>query len=196
MADIIDRTLVQPIDIYDNGIDLVKETVVPDIRPADIKSIFWMFRPTWKEEDLDLDLIFMQLVSYAKVILQRAIKAVGDEAEAVSLVQEAYESAPDKRLIILDERYPWEDVLMQFPEPLFVVYPKRVDGTWSLKTISTGVTYESRKDLPQSWAGKHDEEFENITGVSGAIFCHNRIFLAVAKTKEAILKLAEIALNS
>jgi uncharacterized UPF0160 family protein len=37
---------------------------------------------------------------------------------------------------------------------------------------------------------------EKITGVAGAIFCHNARFMAVAKTKEAILKLSEIALNS
>jgi len=49
--------------------------------------------------------------------------------------------------------------------------------------------------LPKSWAGKRDRELEKITGVAGAIFCHRNLFLAVAKTKEAILQLAELALK-
>jgi uncharacterized UPF0160 family protein len=155
----------------------------------------YVLHPTWKEET-DLDSLFLELVGYAKFIIKRFIKAKTDEAEAVALVNEAYNSAEDKRVIILDERYPWEEVLMNYPEPLFVVYPKRVDNNWSLKTISNGNKYESRKDLPKIWAGKMDKDLEEITGVKGAIFCHNSRFIAVAKTKEAILKLAEIALNS
>jgi len=53
-----------------------------------------------------------------------------------------------------------------------------------------------RKFLPKSWAGKKDMDLEEVTGIKGATFCHNHLFMAVAKTKEAILKMAEIALNS
>ena len=194
IAEKIDQLLVQPIDAYDNGVEFV-QTTIENLRPIDIRELMYVFRPTWKE-DTDLDALFLKLVGYAQVILFRFIKTKNDEREARELVMEAYNTAEDKRVIILDERYPWEEVLMQLPEPLFVVYPKRVDNTWSLKTISNGTRYQSRKDLPESWAGKNDEELEKITGVSGSIFCHNRRFLAVAKTKEAILELAQIALKS
>jgi len=50
--------------------------------------------------------------------------------------------------------------------------------------------------LPESWAGKSGEELEKVARVPGAIFCHSGRFLVVAKTKEAILKLAAIALRS
>ena len=40
-----------------------------------------------------------------------------------------------------------------------------------------------------------DEEFEKITGVEGAVFCHRTLFMAVAKSKEGAIKLAKLALN-
>jgi uncharacterized UPF0160 family protein len=52
-----------------------------------------------------------------------------------------------------------------------------------------------RKRLPESWAGKRDFELEKVTGVTGSLFCSNGLFIAKAKTKEAILKLAEVALD-
>ena len=109
---------------------------------------------------------------------------------------EDYNKANDKRLIMISGPYPSEETLSEFSEPLFSI-SRRSDGTWYLKAIrgDTG-TYSRRKDLPESWAGKRNSEFEKIAGVKDLIFCHRNRFLAVAKTKEAILKLAEIALNS
>jgi uncharacterized UPF0160 family protein len=52
-----------------------------------------------------------------------------------------------------------------------------------------------RKYLPDSWAGLEGDELDKITGVEGGIFCHRAKFLASAKTKEAAIKMAEIALG-
>ncbi|MBI4155915.1 MAG: MYG1 family protein [Candidatus Zambryskibacteria bacterium] len=191
----IDKMLVEPIDANDNGINIF-QPVIKDVYPFDIRSLFYIFRPTWKEE-VNIDVLFMEVVSYAKAIITRAIITITDQKEAERLVVEAYEKAEDKRLIILDERYPWEEVLLRFPEPLFVTYKKRVDNDWTLKTIRENVlSYDgARKDLPQAWAGLRDEKLEKVTGVPGSVFCHNGRFIAVAKTKEAILKLANLALK-
>jgi len=58
------------------------------------------------------------------------------------------------------------------------------------------VEFPLRKSLPEGWAGKSGEELEKVTGVKGAVFCHRGLFTAVAETKEAITKMAEIAVNS
>lgn len=196
VADKLDAYLVQPIDAWDNGIEF-SDTKIEGVYPYSIKSITYAFRPTWKEEDTDLDVVFNTLVSYAKILLEREIRHVTDDADAEKSVIEAFQKTEDKRVIVLDERYPWEDILNKMPEPLFVVYPKRVDGTWSLKAIRNDLnSYTSRKDLPESWAGKSGEDLEKVSGVSGSIFCHNNRFLAVAKTREAIMELARIALDS
>jgi len=195
IAEELDKMMVQPVDSYDNGIQFV-ESKIAGVYPYDLRMILYAFRPTWKEPNI-VDDIFLQLVGYAKVLLARQIKVLQDSAEAVEKVEEAYRTSADKRFIILDERYPWEEILAKHPEPLFVAYPKRGADTWSLQAIRTDLnTFDSRKLFPESWKGKSGADLERITGVQDSFFCHNNRFLVVAKTKEAILKLAEIALNS
>ncbi len=192
----IDLLLVQPIDAHDNGIQYIK-TNISNLYPFDVISFVYSFRPTWKEDDVDIDIVFMKVVALAKIILERVIFCAKDEFEAVSMVEKAYQNTSDKRIIVLDERYPWEEILTKYPEPLFVVYPKRIDNTWSLKTIrDNSRDFIARKDLPLDWAGKRDSDLEKVTGVEGSVFCHNNRFLAMTKTKEGALALAEIALKS
>ncbi len=192
----IDESVVQPIDANDNGVQFL-ESKFKGIYPFDVGFMTYIFSPTWKEDDVDIDKVFMQMVSYAKVFIQRVIKVKTDTNEAEKFVLENYNKSVDKRLIELDERYPWEKVLSNFPEPLYVIYKKRVDNNWSIKCVPKDFfTYENRKKLPESWGGKSFEALEEASGVTGAVFCHNARFMAVAKTKEAILKMAEIALNN
>jgi len=54
----------------------------------------------------------------------------------------------------------------------------------------------NRKNFPKLWAGLRDEELQNVTGVPDAIFCHRGLFLAIAKSKEGAIKLAQIAVES
>jgi len=57
-------------------------------------------------------------------------------------------------------------------------------------------SFENRKDFPNTWAGLRDEEFQKVSGVSDAVFCHRGLFLIGAKSKEGAIKLAQIALTS
>ena len=194
IADKIDQVLVQPIDAIDNGFQFI-ETKIPDVYPYDIGAFFDAFSPSWKEGNEHVDDIFLQMVSSAKMLLSRKILKYKDKLEARLVVEKIYKESDDKKLIIFDRYYPSEEFLSKFPEPLFTVFP-RADGKWGLKTIRNDInSFVNRKSLPQTWAGKKDEELEQITGVQGALFCHTGRFIAVAKTKEAILKLAELALK-
>jgi uncharacterized UPF0160 family protein len=77
---------------------------------------------------------------------------------------------------------------------LFVVHPRGDD--WTLGGIKLSQdTFEQRADLPAAWAGLTDAALEDASGVKGAKFCHNARFIAVADTREAILKMAEIAVR-
>lgn len=196
VADKVDQFLVQPIDAHDNGVKIL-ETKIENVYPVDIGSIVHLFEPTWKE-DSSIDEAFITLVSYARVLIKRVIVCMEADVEAERLVLKAYNEAEDKRLIILDnKRYPWLGFLNKFPEPLFVVYENKQDNTWSMKGVRNDIfSYDYKKILPESWAGKRDEELDKVTGVPGCVFCHNARFMAVNKTKEGILKMAEIALNA
>lgn len=101
-----------------------------------------------------------------------------------------------KTLLILDKPYQYEQVVCSNPYILLVVHPKRQDGTWAVETVRDNIrSYQARMDLPAEWAGKRDSELAEITGVTDAVFCHRGRFIAVAKTREGVIKLAHIALE-
>ncbi len=190
IADRIDESLVQSIDAHDNGINTY--TIIGEVGPYLIESVFGAFRPTWKEGD-DYDAPFMELVDFAKRFLERKIKRKQDALEASSFIEKAYQSASDKRLIVLDDDYPWNEEIMKHEEPLYVIWPNL--GVWRLGCVrKEEESFVNRKSLPEAWAGLRDEELAKVSGVSDATFCHNGRFLAVAKSKEGAIKLAEKAL--
>ncbi|MEL6702300.1 MAG: MYG1 family protein, partial [Pseudomonadota bacterium] len=77
---------------------------------------------------------------------------------------------------------------------LFTVAPRGKD--WTLNGIKlSSETFDQRADLPASWAGLSGEELESASGVKGATFCHNGRFIAVATSREAIMQMAQIAVD-
>lgn len=195
IADVVDKKLTAPIDAHDNGFDLVENKF--EISPYFIQHFFLSMRPTWKEENLSKDEMFFRCVEIAKEILSREIIQVKDAILAKEKILSIYKDSQDKKIIILDEKYPHENIIDNLPEPLFVVYPRKVTEDWGVEAVKNGPkTFKNRKNFPNSWAGLRDEELQKITGVSDAVFCHRGLFLAVANSKEGAIKLAQIAVES
>jgi uncharacterized UPF0160 family protein len=198
VADLLDQTLVQYIDTMDNGEGEIRP-VVGEVLPYTLGSVIFSFLPTWNETNVGIDADFNQAVDFAYGLLTREIASNRDKLALRQAVLEAYQKAPDKRLIVLDRRYPWEDILSDFPEPLYVVEPVQGDefGHWKVKAVKeNGRGFNNRKPLPESWAGKINDELATITGVADATFCHNKRFIAVARSKEGALALARLAMSS
>lgn len=192
VANLIEEKLVQAIDANDNGISLFD--VKGEVAPYTIQDLLFCFRPSWKEEQ-DYDKAFMELIPIAVRIISREIIRTKDALEANNIVNKAYEDSKDKRVIILDGHYPWGEVLDQHKEVLYVVSVK--SGLWRVEAVrKEKYSFETRKPFPESWAGKRDSDLVEVTGVSDATFCHNGRFLAVAKSKEGALALAQKALLS
>ena len=194
IAERIDTRLVSPIDAEDNGVNVVSPLL--GISQYTLQGYLYLQRPSWKESTEKYATSFLMLVEEAKKILLREIELTAHYLEARDAVRSAYERAPDKRIIELDHAYPYQETLMDFPEPLFVILQKPSDGSWKLECVrkETG-SFANRKDLPASWAGLRDTELQKETGVQSAVFCHNGRWLCVAKNREDILKLSQIALN-
>ena len=153
-------------------------------------------RPTWQEKDLSKDAMFFKCVEIAKVVLTREIIQTQDALSAEESVISIYKNTPDKRIIILDKAYPYEDTFNNFPEPLFVVYPRASSNAWKVEAIRENPkNFKNRKDLPKTWAGLRDEDLQKVTGVSDAIFCHRGLYLVVVKSKEGAIALAQKALG-
>lgn len=188
----IDHRLVQPIDLADNGIDVYTPT--NGIHPYILHHIVLAFRPTWKEGEIH-DVRFTELVTFMRRLLEREIAVERDNLEGGCVVERIYTEAADKRIIMIDGQYPWQKVLAQYPEPLYVVKPKHQSTSWEVECVRDDArSFINRKDLPESWAGMNDGEFARLTGVPDAVFCHNMRYVAVARTKEGALRLAELAL--
>jgi uncharacterized UPF0160 family protein len=199
-AERIDRSFVQPIDAGDNGMDITTP-LIEGIVPCTITAVIDLHRPTWKEDD-DWDRRFFEAVKWAEKVLERQIKIEKDFSEGANTVRSVYEKTKDKRLIVFNENQTFgreliTEILMSYREPLFAVLYRIDVGEWQVITIGKSKgSFDMRKPLPTAWGAKHDEELVAVSGVADAAFCHRRLFMCTARSKEGALKLAELALDA
>ena len=195
-ADNIEEKLVLAIDAGDNGIDTFQKAN-KHFKPYLLEGALISFLPTWKEKESSIDDAFLKAVSFAKTILEREIVKAQSFIDGEAEVEKAYAEAEDKRIVILNNTYSWRDVIAQYPETLFVIMNDGKQTTWAISAVrKDGVSFQSRKLFPESWAGKTGSELAKVTGVADANFCHNGRFIAVANSKEGALKLAQIAVEA
>ena len=192
---VITRRLVEPIDAVDNGIETFAVTGVA--APYLIQDAVVMFRPGWNEARTE-DEGFFEAFDMAKKILKREIILAQGKTEGEARARNAYNTAEDKRIIVLDGNYPWFEAFAGQPEPIFVVRPEREgDGQWKVGTVRAEAhTFKNRKNLPAEWAGKQGRELAEISGVPDATFCHNKLFVAGAGSREGAIALAKKALEA
>lgn len=196
IADHIDEKIIQSLDALDNGVDLYKKNPgMPE--PFLIHGFLYSYFPTWKESsDYDIDAAFAYLVEIVKKGILRMIIQARDFYEAKDSIAALYASTENNKILILDQHYPWEEILVAYELPLLVILPKH-DGNWKAETTFSGNgLFERRMYFPKKWAGLRDEELQAATGVSDAVFCHNGRFMCVAKSKEGALALAQKALEA
>ena len=194
LVGVIDEKIIQPIDAHDNGISLLE--VKNNIRPYMIQDAFGVFVATPEEGEQLNNIHFNQLVLFAKKIITREIQDAQFILKSQDDVISVYQNATDKRLIVLNENIPATDVLMKYPEPLYIMIPN-TDGMSRIVGVSLSkFSFERRKPFPKAWAGLRDQDLVRVTGVDDAVFCHNALFLVVAKSKEGALKLAQLALDN
>jgi uncharacterized UPF0160 family protein len=193
---IIDEQLVQTIDAVDNGIGVCTVSALVK-RYYSFMDMISAFRPTWNESGRSYDEAFLEAVDIAVRILEREIIHTRDGVIAYDILDGLYKAEADKRLLILDRNYPYNNFADDHPEILFVVRPYGGSEKWEIAAVRDLIGgFERRKDLPLNWAGKTDAELQDETGVDDAIFCHNNRFIAIAGSKEGAVRLAKKALQS
>jgi uncharacterized UPF0160 family protein len=194
IADLVDKKMVQPIDAADNGYNMYRETK-QGLSPYLLDNAFKALTPTWRDPET-VDDTFAQLLPLAQEILKREIKKAQYFFEDTELVKEAYKTAEDKRIIVLEHPMAWKSVISRKREPVYVIHPNQMTGEWIVACVrKSPQSHENRRLLPQAWAGKRGSELEKATGVEGAEACHNKRFIATAWTREAAVKLAQLALR-
>lgn len=189
----MDASFVSGLDAIDNGITPETSFPIPNLADA----VHW-FNPGWDTVDEE-DGAFLQASRFARIIFVKALEKQFDRVRARQHVISAFQSRPNSKLLILDKGGHWLDTLLDIDvqhEVLFVVYPDKHSG-YRLQTIrKNSITFESRKDLPEAWAGLTGEELNKAAGIEDAIFCHPSRFIAGAQSFESILKMAQMAIEA
>lgn len=186
-----DASFVLPIDLTDNGalspsgllggltLPVMLETLKPDFDNAD---------PDAESQ------AFHNALAIARSFIEAAIARRAAKLRAETIVQQAIAAAGAGRVLELPMGMPFRPAIEKAGADhlLFVVHPREKD--WCLTTIRrSDEGFEVRADLPASWAGLTNGELEAASGVTGASFCHNGRFVAAAKTREAALAMADLA---
>lgn len=189
-----DRGFVLPVDLVDNGAVNTSEAgplFAGLTLPALLESLKTVFDDN--EEGAD-DRAFMAALPVARAFVEAQIKRKAAKLRAETMVMAAIEAAGEGRVLELSMGMPFRAGIDKAGADhlLFAICPR--GGDWTLSTIRIGDdTFDNRADLPAAWAGLTDEALEAASGVTGAKFCHNGRFIAVAASREAVLKMADLA---
>lgn len=187
------KALVAPVDAIDNG--QAGFQAAPGVNHATFSALVSGFNPTW-DGPQDFDQAFDEAVDFATGVLDRVIRTAKAEVLASALVEAQVVMAEDPRLVVLDRFVPWVGPIAHCPAVLFVVFPSE-NHEWRIQTVKQGPgTMKARKDLPETWAGQPPETLNALLGIDDAVFAHPGRFIAGAKSKDSILKMAQAALDT
>ena len=189
----VDQNFVLPIDLMDNG--ALEPSVAGPLAGVTLPVLLETLKPDFDDRTPDVDdLAFGAALSVARAFLEAAVKGKAAKCRAEAMVAGAIAAAGNSRILELPMGMPFRGAIEKAGADhlLFVVHPRGDD--WALNTIrKSGDTFENRADLPVAWAGLTDAALERATGVTGATFCHNARFIAVAQSRDAILQMADLA---
>ncbi|AGI65915.1 putative UPF0160 family protein [Octadecabacter antarcticus 307] len=190
-----DTKFVLPIDLLDNG--AIEPSVAGPLSILTLPALLGSLKPVFDDTSptADDDAFFAAL-PIARSFVEAQIRNLAAKARAQGIVLEAITNAGTSPILELPMGMPYRSALDQAgaEHMLFVIHPRGDD--WTLGGIKlSSDTFEQRADLPVAWAGLTDTALEDASGIKGAKFCHNARFIAVADSREAILKMAEIAVR-
>ena len=192
----VDAALVQAVDANDTGQQLTR-SLIDGVRPMTANAIIGGFNARW-DETLSGEqerARFDAAVALARGILERELASAASGQRAQQIVRTAITAATDPRVVELPVNAPWKLVLVpEAPDALFVIYPKRQG--YGLEAVPRELgSFENRRDLPAAWGGREGADLVAVTGVQDALFCHAKRFLAVARSREGVERLAALALR-
>lgn len=223
--DSVQRHLVIPVDIEDNGEQSVYYCSGPaPFRATTISQMIGMFLPTSREleEYKDLPLMderFLQVVEIAKQILLRAVIVAYSTSMDVlaikELIEQAAQNTPDAEYFIMPRSGAWAhtfEIMRRNKEQIYfdfvrniklVIFPMTLSGTsWrvqSTKTWDVGTQQVVLKNpLPEELRGKSSKEIQELLQLdnSNNVFVHPTGFIGGCGSREDAMKLARYSLTT
>jgi len=191
-----DTKFVLPIDLLDNG--AMEPSVAGPLSILTLPTLLGSLKPVFDDMSPTAnDDAFFAALPIARSFIEAFILNLAAKARSQGIVLEAITKAGSSPILELPMGMPYRSALdkAEADHIMFVVNPR--GGDWTLNGIKlSNETFEQRADLPAAWAGLQDAALEEASGVKGAKFCHNARFIAVANSREAILKMAELAVKA
>lgn len=190
-----EQGFVLPIDLLDNG--AMDPSTAGPLSGMTLPALLEKLKPVFDDRSPDADdRAFMAALPIARAFVEADIHGRAARYRAETMVTQAIENAGDSAVLELPMGMPFRSAIEKAKADhlLFVVHPR--DDDWAITGIRiSGDSFEQRADLPESWAGLTDEDLEKASGIAGAKFCHNARFIAVARTREAIMAMAQQAVE-
>jgi uncharacterized UPF0160 family protein len=191
-----DKAFVLPVDLIDNG--AISPSSAGPLASLTLPTLLETLKPAFDEGDAEAETrCFFAALQIARAFVEAAVAGHAAKIRAETLVREAITRAGQSRVLELSSGMPFRKAIEKAGADhlLFVVHPRKTD--WCVTGIRQNEgDFALRADLPLAWAGLTDAALEAATGVEGAVFCHNARFIAAAKTREAALRLADIAVEA
>ena len=186
-----DSGFVLPIDLTDNGVLSPSGPLGAMALPVLLETL----KPDFDNNDPEAEITaFHAGLAIARSFVEAGIARRAAKLRAETIVQQAIAATGAGRVLELPMGMPFRPAIERAGADhlLFVVHPRERD--WCLTTIRrSDEGFEVRADLPAAWAGLTNDELEAASGVAGASFCHNGRFVAAARTREAALAMADLA---
>lgn len=190
-----DASFVLPVDLVDNG--ALSPSVAGPLAGLTLPALLETLKPVFDEPSPDAeDRGFHAALAIARSFTEASIGRSAAKLRAEAVVHQAIEDTGQGRILELPMGMPFRPAIVKAGADhlLFVVHPREND--WCLTGIRRAEEgFELRADLPAAWAGLTNRDLEAACGVDGATFCHNGRFIAAAKTREAAIAMAELAVG-
>lgn len=191
----IDRSFVRPVDQVDNGTVSLAEA--GPLSSMTLPGLIETLKPVFDDTDPESETrAFHAAVGIARQFVEARVNRSAAKRRAEVLAMEAIQAAGTSPILELPMGMPFRPAVIEAGADhlLFVVTPR--GGDWTLGGIRKHEQgFEQRADLPAAWGGLSGAALEEVSGVQGAKFCHKALFIAAASSRDAILKMAELAVE-
>lgn len=139
---------------------------------------------------------FRRAMDFIRDILVNQVRYRVGAMLAGELVRQGERLEDGRVLFLKNAALPWTGIVRhEMPKVLFVVGYSVTEDRYIVSTVPVSAdSFDARKDLPAAWGGLRDEALARATGVPDAMFCHNGLFIAAAKSFEGAMKMAKLAL--
>lgn len=179
------RTLVHGVDLIDTGAHK------PEFGVCTFSGVIANFMPvSYESIDEELHQAFFEAVDFVYRFLVRSKERFDYMASCKEEVVKAMKAM--QHCLVFDRPLSWLETFFEMDgerHPAeFVIMP--AGKNWKLRGIppSYADRMKVRVPMPKAWAGLMKDELNEVSKLSGGVFCHKERFISIWETKEAALK--------